>query len=644
MENTPQKGHPKGLYVLFITEMWERFSYYGMRALLVLFCTKALLFDKESASDGIYGSYTGLVYLTPLIGGYMADRYWGNRKSIVIGGLMMAIGQFFMFLSGSFYDQTGFATTLMFVGLGFLIFGNGFFKPNISTMVGQLYVPGDKRVDSAFTIFYMGINLGAFLAPLVCGMLGDTGNPADFKWGFLAACIGMTVSTALFVWLKNHYIVTPEGKAIGMPPEKVASKKVEVDGLLDADSEVIQKGFSTGMIATWLIVEVVLFFLFWLVLDQGIIGGFIFSLCIAAPGFIISDRTLSKVERSRIWVIYIIAFFVIFFWAAFEQAGASLTFFAEEQTNRVVNLSLSKTVYTIINLILASIVAYFTYRVFSKMKNEQKGVKELILILLLGALGYFVYAAFTSNGLFIDEAPAAWFQSVNAIASVLFAPLFSVLWTFLGKRNIEPSSPYKQSIGLFLLALGYLVIALGVKGVDPSTKVSMMWLISLYTIHTFGELCLSPIGLSMVNKLAPLKFASLLMGVWFLSTACANKFAGTLSAYYPATMVLVENVKEIEAESKTKLVATYETAEKIGNKEYISIDIVATGEIKDKEVKASIIKDVFEGSIIKEKSFLGYKIDSLYSFFMLFVFMAGAASVVLFILSSRLMKMMHGIK
>src|SRR3989344_5827098 len=595
MEATPQKGHPKGLYVLFITEMWERFSYYGMRALLVLFCTKALLFDKESASDGIYGSYTGLVYLTPLIGGYMADRYWGNRKSIVIGGLMMAIGQFFMFLSGSFYDQTGFATTLMFVGLGFLIFGNGFFKPNISTMVGQLYVPGDKRVDSAFTIFYMGINLGAFLAPLVCGILGDTGNPADFKWGFLAACVGMTISTALFVWLKNHYIVTPEGKAIGMPPEKATNKKIEVDGLLDSASDVaeVQKGFSSGMVATWLLIEVVLFFLFWLVL---------------------------------------------------EQAGASLTFFAEEQTDRVVNLSLSKTVYTVINLILASIVAYFTYRVFSRMKDEQKGVKELILLLLLGALAYFIYAAFTSNGLFIDEAPAAWFQSVNAIAIVLFAPLFSVLWTFLGKRNIEPSSPYKQSIGLFLLALGYLVIALGVKGVDPSTKVSMMWLISLYTIHTFGELCLSPIGLSMVNKLAPLKFASLLMGVWFLSTACANKFAGTLSAYYPATMVLVENVKEIEAESNTKLVATYETAEKIDNKEYISIDIVATGEIKDKEVKASVIKDVFEGSIIKEKNFLGYKIDSLYSFFMLFVFMAGGASVAFFILSSRLMKMMHGIK
>ncbi len=204
-----QNGHPKGLYVLFVTEMWERFSYYGMRALFVLFMTKALLFDKSFGSE-IYGSYTGLVYLTPLIGGYMADRYWGNRKSIIIGGILMAIGQFFMFLAGTFYTQVDMASMIMYTGLGFLIFGNGFFKPNISTMVGQLYPEGDKRVDSAFTIFYMGINLGAFIAPLLCGYLGDTGNPADFRWGFLAACFGMILSLILFITRINKNIVTPE--------------------------------------------------------------------------------------------------------------------------------------------------------------------------------------------------------------------------------------------------------------------------------------------------------------------------------------------------------------------------------------------------------------------------------------------------
>jgi POT family proton-dependent oligopeptide transporter len=298
----------------------------------------------------------------------------------------------------------------------------------------------------------------------------------------------------------------------------------------------------------------------------------------------------------------------------------------------------------IINLVLAAIVSFFLFKVFKKMKNEQKGVKELIVVLLLSALVYFVYAAFVSNGTQLKNIPASSFQSVNAIAIVIFAPLFSILWSFLGKRNIEPASPYKQSIGLFLLALGYLVIALGVKGVDASTKVSMMWLLSLYTIHTFGELCLSPIGLSMVNKLAPVKFASLLMGVWFLSTAAANKFAGTLSAYYPATVVEVQNVKKIESDKKIILASSYEEIEEIKGKEYISIDLVSTSSIEDPNLKAEVVKEMFSGSIVKEKSFLGFKIDSLYSFFMLFVYMAGAASLVLFVLSNRLMKMMHGIK
>jgi POT family proton-dependent oligopeptide transporter len=242
-ETQASKGHPKGLYVLFVTEMWERFSYYGMRALFVLFMTKALLFDKSLGSQ-IYGSYTGLVYLTPLIGGYMADRYWGNRKSIIVGGVLMAIGQFFMFLSGSFYQEVGFASIMMYTGLGFLIFGNGFFKPNISTMVGQLYPQGDKRVDSAFTIFYMGINLGAFIAPLLCGFLGDTGRPEDFRWGFLAACVGMVLSLILFIWLKNKYIVTPEGEQIGVAPNK-ARNTPEIDTTAE-----VSASFSTGTMVT----------------------------------------------------------------------------------------------------------------------------------------------------------------------------------------------------------------------------------------------------------------------------------------------------------------------------------------------------------------------------------------------------------
>lgn len=571
--STTKQSHPKGLYVLFVTEMWERFSYYGMRAIFVLFLTKALMFDKAFGSD-IYGSYTGLVYLTPLIGGYMADRYWGNRKSIIVGGVMMAIGQFFMFLSGSFFANIDLARILMMVGLTSLIIGNGFFKPNISTMVGQLYPKGDKRIDSAFTIFYMGINLGAFFSPLICGFLGDTGNPADFKWGFLAACFGMILSLILFIVLKDKYIITPEGEAIGAKPNRARETK-DIDTVAEAKSE-----FTTGQILTWLGIEVVLFSFFFF-LGQGVIGSFIFSLSIAAPGFIISDRSLTKIEKQRIWVIYIVAFFVIFFWAAFEQAGAALTFFAEEQTDR---------------------------------------------------------------SLFGTVIPASYFQSINAVAIVIFASIFVGIWGFLSKRNMEPASPYKQSIGLFLLAIGYLVIAFGVKGIAPSTKVSMIWLVSLYIIHTFGELCLSPIGLSMVNKLAPVKFASLLMGVWFLSTASANKFAGTLSSYYPETMVTVSAVESQQTEKGITLCTKLDGAEDINGTKYVSIDVVSLGDIKDPAVKATVVENIFKGSLIKEKSFLGYTINSLYSFFMLFVVMAGIASIILFFLSRKLLHMMNGVR
>ncbi|HSN60381.1 MAG TPA: peptide MFS transporter, partial [Ferruginibacter sp.] len=206
--------HPAGLFVLFFTEMWERFSYYGMRAIFTLYMTKALFIDKAAASN-IYGSFTGLVYLTPLIGGYVADRYWGNRKSIFLGGLLMAVGQFLMFFSASNYQNVELSTIFMWLGLTGLIIGNGFFKPNISTLVGQLYPRGDTRLDSAFTLFYMGINLGAFFSPIVCGLLGDTGNPADFKWGFLAAGIGMLFGIVSFELMKKKYLVTPEGEAVG---------------------------------------------------------------------------------------------------------------------------------------------------------------------------------------------------------------------------------------------------------------------------------------------------------------------------------------------------------------------------------------------------------------------------------------------
>jgi len=423
----------------------------------------ALLYDMAHAST-IYGYYTGLVYLTPLLGGYIADRYWGNRRSIVFGGLVMAIGQFALAISGQFYTTPAIGHSFFFLGLFLLVFGNGFFKPNISTMVGSLYPEGDRRRDSAFTIFYMGINLGAFLSPLVCGGFGETGNPADFKYGFLAAGIGMLLGVLFFMWGRNKYLVTPEGEGIGLQPAVINKDDVN---------------------------------------DE-------------------RNKPLTKIEKERIAVVFIIAFFVIFFWAAYEQAGISLTFFADKQTDRIIPW-----------------------------------------------LGNY-------------EIPASFFQSINALAIIVFAPLFALIWTKLGNKDREPSSPLKMSIGLLLLSLGYLVIVIGAGKADTGLKVSPLWLTGMYVLHTWGELCLSPIGLSMVSKLAPKKFASLLMGVWFLANAAANWLAGTLSSLYP------EGGK-----------ATY---------------------------------------------FLGFAINNLSSFFTIFMIMGAVAALILFLLYRMLVKLMHGVK
>lgn len=415
-----KEGHPKGLYLLFVTEMAERFSYYGMRAVFTLYMVAAL-FTVESASE-IYGYYTGLVYLTPLLGGYIADRYWGNRRSIIVGGMLMAFGQFLMFLSASFVQpaikeaegmidptvNNQLAIICMMGGLFFLILGNGFFKPNISTMVGSLYRPDDQRKDSAFTIFYMGINVGATLGPLTCGIFeGDYLNPMRFKWAFLCACIAMLASTLIFYLLKNKYLMDYEGNAIGTKPK--LQEKTE-------------------------------------------------------------RQQLTRKEKQHIVVIFIIAAFVIFFWAAYEQAGVSLTYFADQQTDRHI---------------------------------------------------------------FGWEMPTSYFQSFPAIFVVLLAPFMNLAWEVLRRFGHEPSSVMKQAIGLAFLSIGYMLIAFGVKDLGPNVKVSMLWLTGLYFIHTLGELSLSPIGLSLVSKLSPKHLASLMMGIWFMSTAISNMLAGQLATLYP---------------------------------------------------------------------------------------------------------------
>lgn len=511
MENVAQKGHPKGLYVLFVTEFWERFSYYGMRAIFILYMTKVLLLDKVFASN-IYGSYTGLVYLTPLIGGYVADRYWGNRKSIFVGGSLMALGQFLMFFSATFAHDTdkGLSLAFMWAGLAFLIFGNGFFKPNISTMVGQLYEDNDSRKDAAYTIFYMGINAGAFIAPLVCGYLGEN---VDFKWGFLVAGIGMLISLLVFYITKNKYVIGPDGSQLGVAPNKAK------------DTNIIEKtgksaAFNPLQISILLIGISVVFSLLYFVFKVDIWGSMIYGMTLVSPFVIITDNTLSKQEKDRLWVIILIMIFVIFFWMCFEQAGASLTFFAEENTNRTI-------------------------------------------------FGWVM--------------PASYFQSFNAGFIILLAPIISAVWLRLSKRGINVSAPYKQSLGLAFLALGFLLIAFGSKAI-PVTGASIFFLTGLYFLHTIGELFLSPIGLSMVNKLTPARFTSLMMGIWFLAIATGNKLAGTMSSLYP------------DPTSKT------------------------------------------------HPFVFGFEIKDLFSYFILFVFFSGIASVILLLLCKKLEKMMHGIR
>ncbi|MDF2187233.1 peptide MFS transporter [Paraflavitalea sp. CAU 1676] len=563
--------HPKGLFVLFFTEMWERFSYYGNRALLVLYVVNVLMMSDEYANDGVYGSYTGLVYLTTLLGGYVADRLWGNRRSVITGGFLMAVGQFLMFFSASSYENIPLAHTIMWVALVFMMLGFGLFKPNISTLVGQLYPEGDRRLDAAYTVFYMGINLGAFIGPLVCGGLGnqyDANGQAvkeAFKWGFASAGVAMLVGTFAFIWLKNKYVVSPTGQGLGILPNNATKDP--------SASETTAT--SLKHVATWGVITLACILGFKYVLDFDWIGSFIFGVAIGVAGLIISDRSLTPTERGRVMVIFLSAFFVVFFWSAFEQAGSSLTLFAERNTDRAFQLNTA-----LGNVILAILaVAGILYLFLQRIMEIPTELKRVFATLGIGALVIAIYYYIQGTRYELKEIPSSWFNSVNSMWLILVAPFLSQLWSWLGKKSVEPSSPKKQAIGLMFLAGGYLLIAYGVK--DRTDAASMIWLLAMYFMHTVGELCLSPIGLSLVNRLAPARFTSILMGVWFLSNAVANKFGGKLGALLPSK---------------------------------------------------------------GPTHFAGYTINNLYDFFMVFVVLSGAASILLFLLSGWMEKRMGTVK
>ncbi len=444
-------GHPMGLSTLFMTEMWERFSYYGMRALLVLFLTAEYAsggfgMDRSEAFT-IYGIFTGLVYVTPLIGGVLADKVLGQRLTIYIGGLTMAVGQFMLASAAIGGENMASREFWFFAGLGVLILGNGFFKPNISTMVGDLYDNNDPRKDGGFTIFYMGINLGAFISPFVAGYLGEK---ISWEYGYLSAGLGMLLGVTWFLFRSEKTL----GR-IGLPPKapKEQTRLVPFDWA------------KVAIYVAALVFGVIGFMKGWAALSEGAqslipkIVGIVGGLYLAISIF---RGTEGKDQWSRVAVILVLAFFNIFFWVGFEQAGTTFNLFAADNTNRMV--------------------------------------------------GSF-------------EIPASWFQSINAIFIVILAPLFSILWLKLDKFNMDPKTPFKFGWGMMLLSIGAAVMAIadGISnGGNALVLVSPLWLTLVYLIFTMGELCISPIGLSMITKLAPPKLVSTLMGVWMFSFAAGN--------------------------------------------------------------------------------------------------------------------------
>jgi proton-dependent oligopeptide transporter, POT family len=600
-EMAAQKGHPKGLWVLFGTEMWERFNFYGMRALLSLFLAEALLMGKTEASI-IYGGFLGLCYLTPMLGGYIADKFLGNRNCIILGGTAMGIGQLLLFLSASqFESNLSLATTTMWIALLAIILGNGFFKPNISSMVGSLYPSSQKdKLDSAFTIFYLGINVGATLGQFICPFFGDVENNgirdmSAFKWGFLAAAIAMFLGTLTFFFLKNKYVVTPDGQAIGGRPKKT--------DIPDGESE-SAKFTTTNIIISLALLVLVTYGLHFVLGGPGVsaikawLYPFIFAAGISLGFLILSDKTITKIERDRIWVLYIVCFFVMFFWGAFEQAGSSLTFIADNQTD---------------------------------------------------------------TRLFGWDMPPSMVQNFNGIFVMIFAIPFSALWIWMSKKKVEPISPVKQAWGLLLIALGYWIIATQVKGLGITGKVGIVWMIILYLLHTWGELCLSPIGLSLVAKLAPKRFASLLMGVWFLGNAGGYVLTGVLGALLPPTTEAYMSMEkqninlkqildgektpsgsELYSLAKEKIATTidYDKGKKF------NLDFVEILKAKDSVLTPEQLIVVEKEKIVSVgyPEFVGFKLRNLYDFFMLFVVLCGLAGILSYALTPMMKKMMHGVR
>ncbi|GLR18133.1 peptide MFS transporter [Portibacter lacus] len=531
-------GHPSQLYVLFFTEMWERFSYYGMRALLVLFLTAAILgeggggygWSEENALE-LYALYTGLVYFTPMIGGYLADRFLGYRKAVIIGAFVMAAGHGFMALE---------IPVFFFLGLTCLIVGNGLFKPNISSMVGQLYKGEEEKKDGAYTIFYMGINAGAFLGILLCGYIGEK---ISWSYGFGLAMIFM-VAGAIQFWLSKP-IFGEIGAKITKAKEDVIDKVVEKAG-----SDRMKKWIISGVVISalvfilqrYLVAPEAINDIALKIVNSYVIPPLLFGSVIGIIGYIVTDPSLTKVEKDRVWVIVILTLFTVFFWWAFEQSGGSMTIFSRDYTDRSLT-GIGATVFNTINTVLtAGALAVITWVLLKLFKVTWKNISTanivlsisfiiiwIIVILMLGFEWGMFKGVADALGLKIDEnvteVQASWFSILNSFFIITLAPLFSKFW----EMKIIKSGPVKFGIGLILVGLGFGILAFGSMGIPKGAEtasVSMIFLVLAYLFHTMGELCVSPVGLSYVSKLAPVRLVGIMFGVWFIANFIANWSAG----------------------------------------------------------------------------------------------------------------------
>ena len=452
-------GHPRGLYTLFFTEMWERFTYYGMRALLVLFLVEAVAHGgfglDDKTATAIYGLYTAAVYLVALPGGWIADRLIGAQRSVWWGGVLIMLGNVLL--------AVAVGPPTFYTGLVVIILGVGLLKPNISAIVAELYPEGGGRRDAGFTVFYMGINLGAFIGPLITAWLAQA-----YGWGagFFSAAVGMGLGLIQFHLTKHHLL------GAGAEPHYHAGED---------PARVKKRGWQWVIGATLVLVAVIAAgFTGALPFDPvALARGTTFLIVAMAAGFfayLLLFAGLDAVERRRIVVVLVLFIACVVFWSGFEQAGSSLNLFAERYTDRVVN-----------------------------------------------SIGF--------------EIPAGWFQSLNPIFILLFAPVFSAVWVGLAKRNLDPSAPAKFALGLILMGLGFLVMVEASHLIASGDKVLPYWLIFTYMLHTFGELCLSPVGLSSVTKLAPQRFVGQIMGIWFLATSLGNLVAGLIAGEFDADNV-----------------------------------------------------------------------------------------------------------